>query len=230
MADVPKRRRRRWTRSDIAIVRRRYPHEPTPRLARELKRSICSLYGLATKLGLHKSADYIARKRAVERKRLSRSGVAYRFGMGHVPANKGMRRPGWSPGRMGETQFKKGQRSCTWMPIGSYRITHDGYLQRKISDTGYPPRDWETVHRLLWISAHGPIPPGHKVVFKSGHATTVLAEITLDALELVSHAELMRRNSYHNNYPKEIAEVIRLRAQVVRQINRRTGAQHEKQN
>lgn len=224
-----RRRRRAWTRREIAIVRRRYPHEPTARLCREMKRSTFSMYGLVHKLGLHKSADYTRAKRARERKRLRTSGVPFRFPKGHVPANKGLRRPGYAPGRMSETQFKKGHRS-KWMPVGSYRISSDGYLDRKVSDTGYGPRDWKSVHRLIWIAAHGPIPPHHKIAFRRGRRSAVLAEITLDALELVTDREMMVRNSYHNNYPKELGEVIRLRAQVQRQINRRMEAEHEKQN
>ncbi len=59
---------------------------------------------------------------------------------------------------MKETMFKKGQVGTRFMPIGSERINADGYLDRKVSATGYPPRDWVAVHRLLWIEHHGPIP------------------------------------------------------------------------
>jgi hypothetical protein len=49
----------------------------------------------------------------------------------------------------------------------------------------------------------------------------VLEQITLDAVELISRAELMRRNTRHN-YGPEINDLIGLRARITRQINKRT--------
>lgn len=51
--------------------------------------------------------------------------------------------------------------------------------------------------------------------------STVLEQITLDAVELISRAELMRRNTRHN-YGPEINDLIGLRARITRQINKRT--------
>jgi hypothetical protein len=90
-------------------------------------------------------------------------------------------------------------------------------------------KNWVPVHRLVWIEHHGPIPAGHAVAFKPGQHTSVLEEITLDRLELVSRAELMRRNTYHK-YPKEIAQLIQLRGALQRQINKRERQLNEKQD
>lgn len=210
-----------WTKRELAILRRDYPHKETQAVARDLGRSVCSCYGQASGAGLRKSSSYLARKRSLERERLRLSGIPHRYPKGHIPANAGLRRPGWAVGRMRETQFKKGQMPFNWMPVGSYHINSDGYLQKKLTDTGYGPKDWEAVHRLIWIQAHGPIPRGHKVCFKARRKTTELDDITLDALEMISDADLMRRNSFHTNYPKEIGRLIQLRGAVQRQINRR---------
>ena len=67
---------------------------------------------------------------------------------------------------MAETQFKPDTRPHTWKPIGSTRLSREGYLQRKISDTGYPPKDWVGVHILMWQEAHGPLPKGFAVSFR----------------------------------------------------------------
>jgi hypothetical protein len=37
-------------------------------------------------------------------------------------------------------------------------------------------RNWVAVHRLVWEQAHGPVPPGHIVVFRPGRHTTDLDE------------------------------------------------------
>lgn len=144
------------------------------------------------------------------------SGRTGRFENGHVPHNKG--RKGWCAGGNSiKTRFKKGSRPQTWVPVGSERTTKDGILQRKISDTGYPPRDWISVHSLVWEEHHGPIPKGHIVVFKNGDR----ADIRIGNLELISRAENMRRNTIHN-MPPALADVCRLRGVLNRHINKRT--------
>lgn len=135
-----------------------------------------------------------------------------------MPWNKG--RPFDAGGRSVDTRFRAGNRPQTWVPIGSRRVNSDGVLDRKITDTGYAPRDWRAVHRMVWEAAHGDVPPGHVVVFRPGRRTTVEADITLDAVELVSRAELMRRNSVHR-LPREVAQAVQLIGAVNRQINER---------
>jgi hypothetical protein len=223
---------RAWTKREIALIRRDYPHKATKVVATALNRPLSGVYRTANLLGVKKSAKFLASSESGRLKKLTQSGAAFRFKKGAVPPNKGLRRPGYAPGRMRETQFKRGQRSgiaaAHWVPVGSYRVNGDGYLDRKVRDDGPAPKRWVSVHRLVWIEAHGPIPPAHAVTFKPGRATTELAKITLDALELVSRGELMKRNSYHTNYPKELAQLIQLRGAVQRQINRRE--RHAKQN
>lgn len=225
--------RRFWTKREIAVIRRDYPHKDTKLIAAALKRTLISCYQRAAIIGVCKSDAYLARKKARERDTLRRAGVPHRYPKGHVPANAGLRRPGYGPGRMRETQFKKGRHpreARNYKPIGTLRVSADGLLERKVSDdqTIFPARRWIGVHRLVWSEAKGPIPDGHAVVFKPGRATTELAKITLDVLELVTRQELMRRNSYHTNYPKEIVQLIQLRGAVQRQINKRE--RHEKQD
>ncbi len=213
--------RRLWTDRETSILRREYADTSTIDIAKRLNRSLSSVYSWAHLLGLRKSESYLrAHCRIQPGQRINPSG---QFPKGHVPANKGLRRPGWHRGRMRDTQFKNGQRPRTWKPLGSERLCC-GYRQRKVTDTGYPPRDWQPVHVLLWVEHYGPVPPGYAIAFINGNKK----DIRLDNLVILSRLDLMRRNSYHNNYPKEIGLLIQLRGQVVRQINRRI--RHEKQN
>lgn len=206
--------RRRWTASDTAVVVARYADTNTGELAAMLGRPEGSIYTLAHRLGLTKSTLYMRKRHGLH---AAEAGRLTRFQPGHVPANKGTSyQPG---GRAVETQYKPGNRPHGWVPIGSYRINADGYLDRKVTDDGRGPRDWTAVHRLVWIEAHGQPPAGHVVVFRPGRRTTDPAAITLDALELVTRAELMRRNSIAR-YPKEISDLMRLRGVVNRQINK----------
>lgn len=220
-------RRRPWSDEEIALLRRDYPHKPTDELARAFGRKVYVVYSKAKKLGLNKTAEYLASPAACRLRRGDNVGAAYRFKKGQAPANKGLRRPGWSRGRMRETQFKRGQLPKNYLPIGSLRVNSDGYLDRKISETGYGPRDWKSVHRIVWEEAHGPVPAAHAVAFKSGRRTADVSKITLDALELVTRQELMLRNSYHNNYPPEIGRLIQLRGALQRQIKKRERSEKQ---
>jgi hypothetical protein len=197
--------RRLWTKKEDARMRREFPHVSNREIAAKLERSVSSVIGRAVKLNLPKTPE---RKRAA----LTEAGLnwaslecsrRHRFPKGNVPMNKGLRRPGYSigRGRMRETQFKKGQISRNWLPIGNVRPDSDGYLRRKIANGigGFGNRrTWEFVHRRVWGNAHGRIPAHHKVVFKDGNRR----HVALDNLELLSDAELMLRNTIHHRRRK----------------------------
>ena len=215
-----------WTADQIEIVRARYPHEKTAHIARDLGKGVDLVFRKAKGLGLSKTQAYLDSPDACRLRRDNPNSAGHRYPKGHVPANKGLRRLGWAPGRMAETQFKKGRKpeeSRNYKLIGSLRITDSGYLERKVSDDQsiYPARRWVAVHRLVWIEANGPVPVGHLCVFKPGMKTIDPDQITLDKIDCVTFAENMLRNTCHN-YPKEIAQLIQLRGAVQRKINRRT--------
>lgn len=124
------------------------------------------------------------------------------------------------------TQFRKGERRGVavrlYQPVGTERVSKDGYLERKVNDDLPLQARWRAVHRIVWEAANGPIPSGHAVVFREGRKTTDASAITVDGLELVSRGELMRRNSYHTRYPQEVAQLIQLKGALNRKINARS--------
>jgi len=211
--------KRLWNPEDDALLVARYPRERTSSIARQLRRSLIAVYARAHLLGLAKSAEYLASADAYRLRRGSRVGAAYRFRKGHVPANKGLRRPGWGPGRMKETWFKKGERRGVavrlYRPIGTERISKDGYLERKTNDRLPLQARWRAVHLLLWEATHGPIPAGHAIAFRNRDKR----DVRLDNLELVSRREMMARNTIWN-LPNPLAETIRLLGQLNRRIRR----------
>jgi hypothetical protein len=81
----------------------------------------------------------------------------------------------------------------------------------------------------VWEAAHGPVPPGHAVVFRPGRRSSELARITVDGLELITRAELMRRNTHHN-LPPEVSQLIQLRGALNRKIRNRTKAHDAEPN
>jgi hypothetical protein len=220
--------RRRWTAADDALLRARFPDEITRDLARELGRTPAAVANHAASLGLHKSATFFAAPVSGRLASGSTLGRSTRFAPGLTPWNKGTHYV--AGGRSAATRFKPGEHrgaaNRNWRPVGSYRISRDGYLQRKVTEAGSCSREyarrWQNVHRLVWIAAHGPIPPHHVVWFKPGQRTTVLAEITPDRLECISLRESMRRNSLHTNYPPELQQLMQLRGVLTRKLR-----QHE---
>jgi hypothetical protein len=153
--------RKRWRAADDALLRTLYPDTSTEEIARRMGRTLAATYGHAMKLGLNKSEAYLASPAACRLRRGDNVGAACRFQKGQTPANKGLRRPGWAPGRMRETQFVKGQRGNRWRPIGSERIV-GGYRYTKVSDQRGKPWtvNWKPTHVLLWENLHGALPKG----------------------------------------------------------------------
>jgi hypothetical protein len=215
--------KRLWSAEDDALLQKHYPHTSTSSLAAALRRSVSSVYARAKKFGLNKSAEYLASPAACRLRRGDNPGAAYRFRKGDVPANKGLRRPGWAPGRMRETQFKKGSRVYNQMAIGDTRLI-DGYVYRKVSDTPNVPwtRNWVLEHRRVWEEANGPLPAGHALAFKNGDK----ADVRIENLECVTRRELLSRNTIHR-LPVELKKTIQLLGALKRQINKKEKAREE---
>jgi len=209
--------RRFWTLYEDAVLRRLYPMTKTEHLAIYFNRKVGSVYQHAAFLGLKKSAEWLASEEACMLRRRPELGEPYRFKPGHVPANKGLRRPGWAPGRMAETQFKKGEMAGAarekWVPVGTRRFSKEGYLEVKFREREGRYGNWKGVHTVLWEKKRGPVPKGFALAFKDGDRT----HIRLSNLELISRAELMRRNSVHN-LPKELYAVIQLAGALKRKV------------
>jgi len=90
------------------------------------------------------------------------------FQKGQEPPNKGKPCPEGVGGRhpnARKTQFKKGGRTGkaqqNYQPIGTERITEDGYRERKVHDNLPLQSRWQLVHRIEWEAANGPIPKDH---------------------------------------------------------------------
>jgi hypothetical protein len=227
--------KRLWSPEDDARLRAEYPDTPTADLARAFGRSLSATYARAEKLGLAKSEAYLASPAACRLRRGDAVGAPFRFKPGQAPANKGLRRPGWGPGRMKATQFKPGARTgiaaANWRPIGTIATDSDGYLRIKVRE-GRPgeaygfgnTRIWPLLQRHVWEQAHGPIPPGHVVCFKDGNRQ----HCAIENLELVSRADLMKRNTVHN-LPKPLAQTIQLLGALKRQIRRRARGEEQDQ-
>jgi hypothetical protein len=223
-------KRHTWTAEEDARLRQAFPETPTRDIAQAMGMTTGQVNARAHKLGLTKSSAYykrMAREQGAAMRDLNHPARKTQFRKGHAPANKGKK--GWQAGgRSTETQFKPGHRGGraldTYKPIGTERLSKEGYLERKINDDLPLQKRWRAVHLIEWEAVNGPIPAGHCLIFINGNKQ----DIRLENLQLITRAENMRRNSIHR-YPEEIKDTMRLVGRVKRKANKLRKARNEKQ-
>jgi hypothetical protein len=211
----------RWTSAEVTKLIEFYPDTRTEQLATVLGRTVSSIHAKAKKLDIQKSPAFVAMLDKEEGERLKKCGRGNRFPKGHVPANKGLRRPGFSlsHGRMSSTTFKKGNRPRNYLPIGTVKANADGYLRIKIADdrpgVGAVSQNWEFIHVRVWEDAHGSIPKGHRIWWKDRNHENC----ALENLELLSDAEHMARTTIHK-LPTQLKDTIQLAGRLKRRIRK----------
>jgi hypothetical protein len=173
-------------------------------------------YAKAKAMGLTKSPEFLASPASGRTN--GRQGIGTRFVKGQESWNAGTK----GVMKRNRTSFTPGMRHGIavklWKPIGTLRVTKDGYLSRKVNDGMPLQRRWRLEHLIVWEAVNGPVPKGHAVVFKNGDRK----DVRLENLELWTRAALMKRNTVHN-YPQPIPQLVQLRGALQRQINRRQG-------
>jgi len=207
-----------WTAEMDAVMQARYPNIKSSVVATELGVNVNAVYTRASALGLKKSEEFMASPDSCRLRRGGEVGKAFRFQKGQVPPNKGI---------MGvvyqgcvATQFKPGQRSANYKPVGSTRIcSKDGYVLIKMAEGLF---QWKHLHRVVWERMNGPIPKGLLVSFIDGNKLNW----KITNLMLITKKENVLRNGIHS-YGKDIAQLYILKSQITRQINKRKRASHE---
>lgn len=86
-----------------------------------------------------------------------------RIEKGAIPWNKN--KTGYMSANV--TSFKKGQTPKNHRPVGSERITRDGYMEVKIKE----PRTWRLKHIVVWEAENGKLPSGHVIRLLDGDKT-----------------------------------------------------------
>lgn len=128
------------------------------------------------------------------------------FPKGHVPDNKGKKMP-YNPASAA-TRFKKGHRGGRaaerYKPIGTERLSKEGYVERKIHDDMPLQSRWRAVHLIRWEERHGQVPEGHCLKCLDGNK----ANTDPSNWEMVPRALLPRLNGrFGRNYDDAPAEL-----------------------
>lgn len=120
------------------------------------------------------------------------SGLTGQFKKGNVPHNKDKKQVEYMSQeaieKTKETRFKIGNKPKNYRPVGSERITKDGYIEVKVAD----PNKWETKNKIIYKQYFGDIPKGHKVIYADGNKLNN----DINNLILVSDNEELIMNKY----------------------------------
>lgn len=194
-----------FTPEKKALLFKLYPNTLNREIAKRLGVTECSIIAAGFRYKLRKTPEF--------RRKHSEKGM---FKKGQEPVNKGKRMADYldeeTIAKIKKTQFKKGQEPVNYRPVGSERLSKDGYIEVKTKD----PNEWELKHRVIYRQHFFKIPRGYNVEFKDRNKQN------LDPSNLIlrTRKENMSLNTYHN-YPKEIANTIQLLGALQRQINKR---------
>lgn len=146
---------------------------------------------IAEMVSLHFGIEFSARQcRAYKKNHDIISGVDCRFEKGHVPANKGKPMSQEQYEKCKATMFKKGDVPANHMEVGEYTHTTDGYLIRKVKETGPQWERFEFVHRTVWEEHNGPVLEGKMVSFLDGNKDNC----NIENLVLIDNEENLEMN------------------------------------
>ena len=157
-----------------------YPNKFNFELARDFNVSESAILKIRRKYDLKKSDSLMDAKR---------------FKKGQISHNKGKHYPLVNSGQFSEGHIPKNHK-----PVGSKRLTKDGYYEIKISESNR----WEAFHRMVWQDINGEIPEGMIVVFKDDKLNCDISN-----LEMISRAENLERNRNYEKFRKTMIELWR---------------------
>ncbi len=194
---------RKWTPQEVELLRTEYPDANTQHFCKKIGRSYDAVTQKAHVLGIGKSQQFL--QAGIQT--VQKVAKYYHFKKGNVSWNKG-RKLGSEWGK--QTHFKKGNHPHNYKPIGSKRITKDGYHETKVAD----PKKWKQDHVVMWEQANGPVPKTCVLRFIDGNKNN----ITLSNLMLIATAQNMKLNTIHR-FPAPLKRAIKTLSKLKRTIH-----------
>ena len=141
------------------------------------------------------------------------SGLSGKFRKGQAPHNKGKKMPKEVYEKVKHTMFAKGNVPPNHRPVGSERISKDGYIEVKVAE----PNKWRLKQRVVYEEAKGKIPEGCPIIFLDGNKKN----FDIDNLRCVTRSELLYLNCNGLNNSNEITETGILMARLDRAKNKK---------
>lgn len=141
------------------------------------------------------------------------SGLTGKFRKGQTPHNKGKKMPKEVYEKVKHTMFAKGNVPPNHRPVGSERISKDGYIEVKVAE----PNKWRLKQRVVYEETKGKIPEGCPIIFLDGNKRN----FDIDNLRCITQSELLYLNCNGLNNSNEITETGILMARLDRAKNKK---------
>lgn len=141
------------------------------------------------------------------------SGLSGKFRKGQTPHNKGKKMPKEVYEKVKHTMFANGNVLPNHRPVGSERISKDGYIEVKVAE----PNKWRLKQRVVYEEAKGKIPEGCTIIFLDGNKRN----FDIDNLRCITRSELLYLNCNGLNNSNEITETGILMARLDRAKNKK---------
>lgn len=141
------------------------------------------------------------------------SGLTGKFRKGQTPHNKGKKMPKEVYEKVKHTMFAKGNVPPNHRPVGSERISKDGYIEVKVAE----PNKWRLKQRVVYEEAKGKIPESCPIIFLDGNKRNFY----IDNLRCITRSELLYLNCNGLNNSNEITETGILMARLDRTKNKK---------
>ena len=166
-----------WTEEEAEFIREIYPYYPNKVVAKMVKEK----FGIETSANNLKN---VKNKYGIPDKVIPNPG---NYQKGQVPWNKGKSMPEETKEKVKKTWFKKGQIPQNHQPIGTTRITSDGYKEIKVKE----PDVWQLYNRYIYEKEHGvKLEAKDIIIFADGNREN----FGIDNLVKVSRANLLHLN------------------------------------
>lgn len=141
------------------------------------------------------------------------SGLTGKFRKGQTPHNKGKKMPKEVYEKVKHTMFAKGNVPPNHRPVGSERISKDGYIEVKVAE----PNKWRLKQRVVYEETKGKIPEGCPIIFLDGNKRN----FDIDNLRCITRSELLYLKCNGLNNSNEITETGILMARLDRAKNKK---------
>ena len=142
-----------------------------------------------------------------------------RFTKGHIPVNKGKKVSEYTYRKIKKTMFKPGHTPANHRPVGSERISTDGYTYIKTAE----PNKWMAKHVFVWEQHFNQLNKNEALVFLDGNRQNC----AITNLYKITRSELARLNQNHllTDIPELNKSALRI-AQLLAQIGERKNGNH----
>jgi len=168
--------RKKWTDEENELIRIHYPDKRTVDILHLFENvTVGKLQQHAASIGVKKSEAFMKSPESGRLLKGSKIGLKTQFTNQSPGWNKGKKQADYMTPEMIEktakTRFKKGQDPHNTVPIGTERISKDGYIEvkvRHLKGKGSNNANFEFKHRIIYEENFGPIPEGMIVEFLDG--------------------------------------------------------------